>query len=180
MFTRTRFTSFILILCFLVIPASVSAQDFSSQAVQNIITNQNTLVIAITFILSAIVILSAVIQLLQARTAAKTDQERNAANQEFLDRIVDQLQNERNRNATERTLMMEHMAPVKTVLEIVRATSDILHEATQQRNVLLGEFTDFLNDVTKTEPGEDLGIEYRTSDSSNPSPPPIDPGPALG
>ena len=65
---------------------------------------------------------------------------------------------------------------MRTFLEIVGEVSAIL--GTHSGIKAVDEFADFLKDVTHTEEGEDLSIEYRTDNGHHPPDLPPEPVPA--
>lgn len=162
---------FVLFLCVLLAASATiaSAQDVvlsadSQSFMTNVLTHQNNLVVTITLLLAGFFLTHHVLQLIQAHRNAKTEQERDQARQHFLDQLATMFKDEHNRNAAERALMATEMLPVRRFLDIVGEVAAILHTATGIDAV--GELSDYLEDVTKTDEGEDLSIEYRTDDNS--------------
>ena len=158
-----------------------SAQDVvlsadSQSFMTNVLAHQNNLVVLITLILAGLFLGHSVVQLILAHRNAQTEQDREQARQSFLDQITTMLQDEHNRNAAERSLMATEMLPVRRFLDIVGEVAAILATATGSE--VVNNFSDFLEDVTKTEEGEDLSITYRTDNGHLPPDLPPEPVPA--
>lgn len=134
----------------------------------DLLADRDNLAVWIALILGVVIVGSSVFEYLRARSLAKTDEERRAAENGLKNRLIAALEDANTRNALERKIMAEEMLPVRTVLELVEASARIMGDATQ--SALLKALGGFLEDVTETTPGEDLGINLGTSGGEPASP----------
>lgn len=149
----------------------IYAETVTVQAawLDELLADRDNLVVYIALVLGAAIIGVATFDYLRARTLAKTDEERNKALETFTSRLISALEDSNTRNATERKIMAEEMLPVRTVLELVESSTRIVGNATE--NAILKAISGFLEDVTETTEGEDLGVRFSTSNDEPEAPP---------
>lgn len=173
---HSRYLFVLLVTLVLLLGIGVAAQDtFDAETVtvqaawlDNLLADRDTLVVYIALLLSAVVIGVSIVDYLLARSRAKTDDERRIADDALKNRLIAALEDANTRNAVERKIMAEEMLAVRTVLELVEASTRIVGNATE--NAVLKAISGFLEDVTETTEGENLDVKFGTSGGEPESP----------